>query len=799
VADPFAPTPLSQIKHRQEIKQQQHRMGQQQQPPLMGVSTSQQQQQQQQQQQVPGPARAAMTPRANPGGLPPGRGGGTGVPAGGGPGVIVAGAAMTQDRVAMEKEIRREKEKFLMFTRVLIKYLEQKDPPMHAQAKLIIKDCAERNKRQEPGYESVTASMKKRLKEKVGEHYWKKANDYLTHFLEQKKKQQLQQQQAGGRGATGPPGGNAGGNSGGPLNMVGARQGPGVLGVSASSASSSRHLQGQQQPQVQLAQQKEQRKRYLEQQKRQAQQDAVTKASNRNIASVTGAATPLANLQEEIHKQREQIMNQGPKPMSRAIDAAATPLSGSTTVPPASAVAAAPAPAAAAPAPVAAAAPTAAATKAAGKKAPRRKSAGPTAASRKSALAGAAGNTATPVATPAPVPKPVVEEPPREYQELMELIDHAVDYSWPSIGQLLGSKADLNLTDEAQQLLYGDSPPPYVSSTLSKKKAGGAASLARTTSGGQLPTSGEDPSDDSDQLVASGIRKGWGRKNILSVRSAWARIRLAEVEAKAGSKAVTAPVVADGLLTMPPPSSSPQQSSTSASGIPMYASSTNSGTMYPIVENGSWVNEEKAEQDKTIALLSEGCQIYLKGILEKAIQCARQRQNLDGIRLWHQQYAASSGGKESSSGKDSSKEKAKDKNVYKRKKPPLSLRLGCDVSRQVAQAQGNAAMTVKRMEEALERQMGVPSRARVLQDETLLEATSMEDLAWRPLLKEGAKKAENDAKRCYEIYGGKEAKEPPLGRVPKKARLAVEDFIMGSNLATGTFHKAYNTSAFISF
>ncbi len=605
--------------------------------------------------------------------------------------------------------------------------------------------------------------------------------------MEQNKKKKQQQQKASVRGA-----GNAGGSSGGPLNVVGARQVPGVLGAPASSPSLSRHLQGQQQPPAQLAQQKEQqRKSYLEQQKlRQAQQDAVTKASSRNIASVTGAATPLANLQEEIHKQRKQIMNQRPKPVSRAIDAAATPLMDSTAVPPANAVTAVPAPAAAPPAPVAAA-PAAAATKV--KKAPRRKSGGPTAASQKGALAGAAGNTAAPVAPPAPALRPFVEEPPREYHELMELIDHAVDYSWPSIGQLLGSKADLTLTDEAQQLLYGDSPPPHASSTSSKKKAGGATSLARTTSGGQLPTSGEDPSDDSDQLVGSNIRKGWGRKNILSARATWARIRLKEVEARAGSKAATAPVVADGLLTLPPPSSSPQQTPTSARGIPMY----------PIVEDGSWVNDEKAEQDKAIALLSEGCQIYLKSILETAIQCARQRQNVDGIRLWHQQYAALLGGKKLSLGNNdaSSKEKAKDRNVFKGEKPPLSLRLGCDVSRQVARAQGNAAMTVRRMEEALERQTGVlPSRARVLQDETLLAATSMEDLAWRPPLKEGAKEAENDAKRCYEIYGGKEAKEPPLGRVPKKARLAVEDFVMGSQLSTeGTLHKACNTCAFISF
>ena len=60
---------------------------------------------------------------------------------------------------------------------------------MHQQAKVIIKDCAGRNKRQEPGYESVTESMKRRLKELVGDYYWMKANEYLIHFIEQKRRQ----------------------------------------------------------------------------------------------------------------------------------------------------------------------------------------------------------------------------------------------------------------------------------------------------------------------------------------------------------------------------------------------------------------------------------------------------------------------------------------------------------------------------------------------------------------------------------------------------------------------------------
>ena len=75
----------------------------------------------------------------------------------------------------MEREMKKQKERFLIFTRVLLKYLENKDPALHGSVKAIIKDCAERNKRGERGYESVTASMRARLKEVVNEQYWSRA------------------------------------------------------------------------------------------------------------------------------------------------------------------------------------------------------------------------------------------------------------------------------------------------------------------------------------------------------------------------------------------------------------------------------------------------------------------------------------------------------------------------------------------------------------------------------------------------------------------------------------------------
>jgi len=83
-------------------------------------------------------------------------------------------------------DTKQQRESFFRFSRVLLNYLAQKDNQMYVQAKINIKDCFERNKRKESGYESITESMKRRLKDLVGDHYWKRAND---DFLKQKGRQ----------------------------------------------------------------------------------------------------------------------------------------------------------------------------------------------------------------------------------------------------------------------------------------------------------------------------------------------------------------------------------------------------------------------------------------------------------------------------------------------------------------------------------------------------------------------------------------------------------------------------------
>ena len=60
---------------------------------------------------------------------------------------------------------------------------------MHTKAKAQIKECYERNKARDPAFVSLTTSMKSRLRATVGDQYWKKAHDYLDHFLKQKMKE----------------------------------------------------------------------------------------------------------------------------------------------------------------------------------------------------------------------------------------------------------------------------------------------------------------------------------------------------------------------------------------------------------------------------------------------------------------------------------------------------------------------------------------------------------------------------------------------------------------------------------
>jgi hypothetical protein len=331
----------------------------------------------------------------------------------------------------------------------------------------------------------------------------------------------------------------------------------------------------------------------------------------------------------------------------------------------------------------------------------------------------------------------------QEYHELMEHVDHAFGFDWTVAGSILGESMYATLDEEQRRLVFDS--------------IGSAAS-------------------DRNESVSEGISfplEGWSERNVISSRVAWARLRLESNKVTSSGSTRANPVVGGGLLGIPHVPG--KKLITIENDNTTIESADASEPSVPV-----WYNEEKAEEDAALAVLSEGAEIYLKAVLEKALHCARQRQNLDGSRLWYEQYTKPG-----------------------ESKPALSLRLGCDVQRQMAQVAGNAAMTCKRMEEARVRQSNIPTRDVVFSSETLSQATSMSDLALRPKLGHAVEDADVAGKRHFEIYGGKNSRnEPPLGRVAKMAKLEVVDFQTGMAFAPskrGRRHQAATTASSFSF
>jgi hypothetical protein len=91
-----------------------------------------------------------------------------------------------------------------------------------------------------------------------------------------------------------------------------------------------------------------------------------------------------------------------------------------------------------------------------------------------------------------------MEQPAREYNDLIQLVDHAVDYDWTSAALLLGkdARADVILNTEQTRLLYGSSlSPPRQGIEIAQSAA---SSL-------ELPAT----------------MQGWSKCNVLSARGAW--------------------------------------------------------------------------------------------------------------------------------------------------------------------------------------------------------------------------------------------------------------------------------------
>ena len=615
-------------------------------------------------------------------------------------------ASSSSHQVSVSDKEKKEKEKFLMFTRVLMKYLEQRDQDMHTRAKAQIKECYEKNKQGDPNFKSLTTSMKARLKQTVGDVYWKKAHDYLDHFLKQKKGGQARQhaaQHASSQQSRTPPD---------------ARVQQQAMSKRTYPSQTSSHYQQQHQREMERKQAQEMQRREEQEQLRLKQQQR----QHQQAASRAAAMSHQGGMAKVVQAGTGQVISAGSRGGGITMDSAAGTGSGARH-----------------PATIQ----NTTTAKAKEKKSDSKKTAGT---KRKKPPAKSTSSSSTTSTTS----KRRASQQGSKFGLLD--VDHAVMLDVKSVPNILTKSMDVKLAEEQRILLYGDDKDQServknIAKVANKRVM---TSQFKTNQFKQVGMSVSLPYDLPPEL------RGWGDHNVLTVRNAWAAVRLPEshlarVEKKKKEQSEKAAAAAQSKSSgeAPSPAADGDKSSTATS-------SRNSKSEYyqslkDDDKNHVWYNEVRAQSDPALAVLSAATEMYLKTTIEQAIGKARLRQNLDGIRLWH---------KLSKSGKNP---------------PPALIRLGCDVRRQVALAEGNACKTYQRMEEAISRQGS--ARADKDLDDMLLEATSMADLSKKVPLKSAAQRAELEAKRRFQVFAGSESHDP-FGVLPKKSKVTLQDIVV---------------------
>jgi hypothetical protein len=421
----------------------------------------------------------------------------------------------------------------------------------------------------------------------------------------------------------------------------------------------------------------------------------------------------------------------------------------------------------------------------------------------------------------------ITKKPPtvRETTTLMEMIDHATLIDVQNLPSIFTSKAykmDISLVDEQKILLYGNAD-----AQAKVKNVATAAILALDATldvearGAVFKEMGVSPLS----MTIPAIYDGWGTRNVVSVRNAWAKIRLPEREARLAEMKIAEEDRAMKQRPMFPQTTLPISDEVTSivknaqdllgeddmnidTDIkPEMASSIhlNEEDVFSVendTTNHAWFNEVRAEQDPTLLLLSEATERYLKSTIEAAIGKARLRLNLQGVRLWHtlqtHAVAASAAAAAATTTVTPSNSNTlnptiaaaattttvpivADSNVEHLSPPAALIRLGCDVRRQVALSQGNAAKVYQRMEEAITRRIeDYPPRYNPNDiDQMWSESTSMGDLSTKPYLKNAASTADADAKRKFEVFCGADATDPPFGRVPTEVKVILQDIDVG--------------------
>jgi hypothetical protein len=366
---------------------------------------------------------------------------------------------------------------------------------------------------------------------------------------------------------------------------------------------------------------------------------------------------------------------------------------------------------------------------------------------------------------------------------LMESIDHATMLDVKRLPNIFTSreyKFDVNINEEQKILLYGGDKERQrkmkditdasimaldteVDSTDAKFKEAGVPPLPS-----KIPT----------------MYNGWGERNIFSVRNAWAKVRLPESDMRRAELEREASDEKTYPSSRPTTILEAEECEERSSGSSSPSSAVDVEDVFTIkndTTNHVWYNESRAEQDLTLALLSTATEQYMKSVIEAALGKARLRQNLDGVRLWHTLEAHHHAAVATTT--SSSTKNAPEDPPFP--PPPALIRLGCDVRRQIALSEGNAAKVYQRMEEALSRRNG--NQSNDIDERMLLESTSMADYSKKAPLKYAVQQAEVDAKRKFAVFSGVDSMDPPLGRVPKEARVTLRDLAvsaLGSRAST---------------
>jgi hypothetical protein len=95
----------------------------------------------------------------------------------------------TSNTTTKREAKKQQKRRFIVFTKILMRLLEKKDPSLHHNAQVVIHDCEQKKKRGEA--DSIVECLRAPLKDVVGPQYWHEARAYSKDVLDTKKEPPL--------------------------------------------------------------------------------------------------------------------------------------------------------------------------------------------------------------------------------------------------------------------------------------------------------------------------------------------------------------------------------------------------------------------------------------------------------------------------------------------------------------------------------------------------------------------------------------------------------------------------------